>query len=108
MADSMGIVHTADCIISIFQNEELEEQNAAIMKFLKNRYGPVGVACVVGLNKEYMKFYNIKSGYDISQSSKAVQHAASVVDETTKSPVEDAFMKQSKPLKTESFKFGDS
>jgi replicative DNA helicase len=73
LAESMALAHTADAIISIYQNEELEEGNQALLMFLKNRFGANDISGVVGLNKEYMSFYDVdaaKPDFDNSQTGK--------------------------------------
>lgn len=69
IADSMGIVHTADLIYGIMVTEELEENNQALCTILKNRFGPVGVSDIVGLDKPRMKFYDCVSNHDSSGST---------------------------------------
>jgi hypothetical protein len=72
IAESMAVAHTADSLFSIYQSEELAETNQALISVLKNRYGPNDASAVVGLNKEYMSFYNIDGAhsYDNSQTGK--------------------------------------
>jgi predicted ATP-dependent serine protease len=59
ISDSMGVVFTADLVLSLFQNDELAEMNSVMVKSLKNRYGLVDVTTIIGLNKGRMSFYDV-------------------------------------------------
>jgi hypothetical protein len=59
VADSMGVVHTADCIFSLYSNDELEENKEAICTFIKNRYGEVGRVARIGFDKSKMRIYDV-------------------------------------------------
>lgn len=72
-AESMAIVHTADFIEAIISIPELEEMEHALMKIIKNRFGPVDVAGVVGLSKARMKLFDVQSSFDVSQTGSGNQ-----------------------------------
>lgn len=67
-AESMAIVHTADFIEAIISIPELEEMDQVLLKIIKNRFGPVDVAGVVGLSKARMKLFDVNSTFDVSQT----------------------------------------
>ena len=37
IADSLGVIQTADCVIALLANQSLRDQNQSLIKFLKNR-----------------------------------------------------------------------
>lgn len=56
-SESMGIVHTADCILALITSEELEGQDKLMIKQLKNRWGDLGYyrRFVVGITRGKMQ-----------------------------------------------------
>lgn len=63
VADSAGILHTADLLIALIRTEELDNLNQLMIKQLKNRYGDLSFhkRFVVGLNRSKMKLYNLEA-----------------------------------------------
>lgn len=61
-AESMGLVHTSDLMLSIVSTEDLEQLKQVLFKQLKNRYNDIAVnkRFVVGLDKPKMKFYDVE------------------------------------------------
>lgn len=62
ISDSFGTAMTADLIVSLINNEQLEKTNTIIMKQLKNRYGDVTVhkKAFVGISRAKQKLYNVE------------------------------------------------
>ena len=75
IADSMGVVHVSDVMLAIIQVEELEENNEALITFLKNRYGEAGHTVKIGFSKPKMKLYDTEQSN--SASEEAIKNAAS-------------------------------
>jgi len=61
-AESMGLVHTADLMLSIVSTEDLEQLKQVLFKQLKNRYNDIAInkRFVVGLDKPKMKFFDVE------------------------------------------------
>ena len=61
-AESMGLVHTSDLMLSIVSTEDLEQLKQVLFKQLKNRYNDIAVnkRFVVGLDNPKMKFYDVE------------------------------------------------
>jgi hypothetical protein len=62
--NSMGIAHTADCILGLISSEELEAMGQIMIKQLKNRWGDLGFyrRFVVGIDRSKMKLYDLEEG----------------------------------------------
>ena len=62
VADSAGILHTADLLIALIRTEELDNMNQLMIKQLKNRYSDPSFhkRFVVGLNRAKMKLFNLE------------------------------------------------
>ncbi|MBT4995666.1 MAG: AAA family ATPase [Hellea sp.] len=67
-SESMGITHTADCIIGLISSEELDNLGQLMFKQLKNRWGDLNYfrRFVVGIDRAKMKLYDLE---DYAQSS---------------------------------------
>lgn len=104
-AESMAIVHTADFMEVIISVPELEEMEQAILKIVKNRFGPVDVAGVVGLSKARMKLYDVQSSFDISQTGGQSKSKGKKPEEIEDTPINQTGKKRDNS-KFESFKFG--
>jgi replicative DNA helicase len=61
-SESMGITHTADCILGLVSSEYLEEMNQLMIKQLKNRWGDIGYyrRFLVGIERAKMKIYELE------------------------------------------------
>ena len=59
--NSMGTGHTADLIIAIINNEELERLGQYLLKQIKNRIGDATVnkRCYVGVDRSKMRIFDI-------------------------------------------------
>jgi hypothetical protein len=75
-SDSMGTTHTFDFMVAQMIPEELSKANQAMIKQLKNRFGPLDYykRFVVGLDKARMRYYDI-------EEDKAAEYVDSGVDE---------------------------
>lgn len=63
-SESMGITHTADCILGLISSEELDNLGQLMIKQLKNRWGDLGYyrRFVVGIDRAKMKIYDLEDG----------------------------------------------
>ena len=63
-SESMGITHTADCIIGLITTEELDNLGQLMMKQLKNRWGALDYyrRFVVGIDRAKMQIYDLDDG----------------------------------------------
>jgi replicative DNA helicase len=61
IAESIGITHTADLVIGIHSNEELDNLNQYLFKQLKNRHGNINHfrRILIGVEKDKSKLYNL-------------------------------------------------
>ena len=61
-SESMGITHTADCILGLVTTEELDQLGQLMLKQLKNRWGDTGYyrRFLVGIDRSKMKIYDLE------------------------------------------------
>ena len=61
-SESMGITHTADCILGLITSEDLDNLGQLMIKQLKNRWGDLGYyrRFVVGIDRAKMKIYDLE------------------------------------------------
>ena len=61
-SESMGITHTADCILGLVTSEYLDELDQLMFKQLKNRWGDLSYyrRFLVGINRAKMKIYDLE------------------------------------------------
>ena len=61
-SESMGITHTADCILGLVTTEELDNLGQLMIKQLKNRWGDLGYyrRFVVGIDRSKMQIYDLE------------------------------------------------
>ena len=61
-SESMGITHTADCILGLVTSEQLDELGQLMIKQLKNRWGDLGHyrRFLVGIDRAKMKIFNLE------------------------------------------------
>ena len=61
-SESMGITHTADCILGLISSEELDNLGQLMIKQLKNRWGDLSYyrRFVVGIDRAKMQLYNLE------------------------------------------------
>lgn len=60
-SESMGIVHSTDCMFALVVTEELEASGQILFKQLKNRFGDPAYRkrAVVGIERSKMRFYDL-------------------------------------------------
>tara|TARA_B110000908_G_C10102973_1_gene379442 strand:- start:385 stop:918 length:534 start_codon:yes stop_codon:yes gene_type:complete len=63
-SESMGITHTADCILGLITTEELDGLGQLMIKQLKNRWGDISYyrRFVVGIDRAKMQIYDLEDG----------------------------------------------
>ena len=63
-SESMGITHTADCILGLISSEDLDNLGQLMVKQLKNRWGDLSYyrRFVVGIDRAKMKLYDLEDG----------------------------------------------
>ena len=63
-SESMGITHTADCILGLISSEDLDNLGQLMIKQLKNRWGDLSYyrRFVVGIDRAKMKLYDLEDG----------------------------------------------
>ena len=63
-SESMGITHTADCILGLITSEDLDNLGQIMVKQLKNRWGDLNYyrRFVVGIDRSKMKLYDLEDG----------------------------------------------
>jgi replicative DNA helicase len=61
-SESMGITHTADCILGLITTEELDSLGQLMIKQLKNRWGDLGHyrRFVVGIDRAKMQIFDLE------------------------------------------------
>jgi replicative DNA helicase len=61
-SESMGITHTADCILGLITTEDLDALGQLMIKQLKNRWGDLGYyrRFVVGIDRSKMQIYDLE------------------------------------------------
>ena len=61
-SESMGITHTADCILGLITTEELDSYGQLMLKQLKNRWGDLSKyrRFVVGIDRAKMQIYDLE------------------------------------------------
>jgi replicative DNA helicase len=74
-SESMGITHTADCILGLITTEELDSLGQLMIKQLKNRWGDLSYyrRFVVGIDRAKMQLYDLEDGAqrNVSQAQSA-------------------------------------
>ena len=68
IADSMGIAHTSDLIISLSQPEELKENNQMKFEVIKSRISQMGGKGIVNINHDKMRIENVDEDQDIAET----------------------------------------
>lgn len=83
-SESMGITHTADCILGLITTEELDGLGQLMFKQLKNRWGDIGYyrRFVVGIDRSKMQIYDLE---DSAQSN--IGQAQSVANSSPRASV---------------------
>lgn len=90
-SESMGITHTADCILALITSEELEAMGQLMIKQLKNRWGDLGYyrKFVIGIDRSQMKLFNA------DQSTQTTVEPTSMGPSSSSSSLHDKFSNKS-------------
>ena len=106
--NSMGIAHTADCILGLITSEELESMGQIMIKQLKNRWGDLGFyrRFVVGIDRSKMKLFDLEDGAqnDIHNESTKKPEDKPAFDNTNFGGEDSFRMKPNKFNKGQGFK----
>lgn len=95
-SESMGITHTADCILGLVTSEQLDELGQLMLKQLKNRWGDLSYyrRFLVGIDRAKMKIYELEesaqnnvnlddsSGGDSGKKTRSYEDDGPVFDKT--------------------------
>lgn len=78
-SESMGITHTADCILGLITTEELDSLGQLMIKQLKNRWGDLGYyrRFVVGIDRSKMQIYELEESAQRGMSGNSAANTAS-------------------------------
>ena len=78
-SESMGITHTADCILGLVTTEELDNLGQLMIKQLKNRWGDLGYyrRFVVGIDRAKMQIYDLEDTAQKGMSGTSAANTAS-------------------------------
>ena len=85
-SESMGITHTADCILGLITSEELDDLGQLMLKQLKNRWGDISSyrRFLVGIDRSKMKIYNLEESAQTNiQQSDIKKDDGPVFDKTS-------------------------
>ena len=76
---SLGITHTADCILGLITSEELDSLNQLMIKQLKNRWGDLSYyrRFVVGIDRSKMQIYELEESAQRGMSGNSAANTAS-------------------------------
>lgn len=74
IADSIGVMMTADLCFGVIRTPELDELGQALIKQIKNRYGDCSYISrfIVGFDRARMKLYDIEDQSSIIQETKSM------------------------------------
>ena len=89
-SESMGITHTADCILGLITSEDLDNLGQLMIKQLKNRWNDLNYyrRFVVGIDRSKMKLYDLEDsaqngiGQGQSVANNAMQKPSISFDDT--------------------------
>ena len=78
-SESMGITHTADCILGLITTEELDSLGQLMIKQLKNRWGDLGYyrRFVVGIDRSKMQIYELEESAQRGMNATSAANTAS-------------------------------
>lgn len=96
-SESMGLAHTADCILGIITTEELESMGQIMIKQLKNRWNDLSYyrRFIVGIDRSKMKLHDVED-----HAQKNISNEASTSDENN----DEKWKKKKKKLVVEGLK----
>jgi hypothetical protein len=84
-SESFGLPATADFMVALISNEELEQLNQIIVKQLKNRYNDPSYfkRFVVGIDRSKMRLYDVEASAQIGLSDSGQEDDGPVFDKPT-------------------------
>ena len=85
-SESMGITHTADCILGLITSEELDDLGQLMFKQLKNRWNDLSHyrRFLVGIDRSKMKIYDLEESAQANiQQSDSNQDSGPVFDKSS-------------------------
>jgi replicative DNA helicase len=84
-SESFGLPATADFMVALVSNEELEQLNQIIVKQLKNRYNDPSYfkRFVVGIDRSKMRLYDVEASAQIGLSDSGQEDDGPVFDKGT-------------------------
>ena len=84
-SESFGLPATADFMVALISNEELEQLNQIIVKQLKNRYNDPSYfkRFVVGIDRSKMRLYDVEASAQIGLSDSGQEDDGPVFDKGT-------------------------
>jgi|TARA_B110000902_G_scaffold86250_1_gene102338 replicative DNA helicase len=90
-SESMGITHTADCIIGLVTTEELDNLGQLMMKQLKNRWGALDYyrRFVVGIDRSKMQIFDLEDSAQRGIGGQSAANTASFGNARDASPAFD-------------------
>ena len=90
-SESMGITHTADCIIGLITTEELDNLGQLMMKQLKNRWGALDYyrRFVVGIDRAKMQIYDLEESAQRGIGGTSAANTASFANSKDTGPAFD-------------------
>lgn len=92
-SESMGITHTADCILGLITSEELDSYGQLMIKQLKNRWGDLSYyrRFVVGIDRSKMQIFDLEASAQngIGQGQSAAANTAPKPSVSIDDPVFD-------------------
>tara|TARA_B110000503_G_scaffold58741_1_gene93925 strand:- start:1419 stop:2846 length:1428 start_codon:yes stop_codon:yes gene_type:complete len=78
-SESMGITHTADCILGLITTEELDNMGQLMLKQLKNRWGDLSYyrRFVVGIDRSKMQIFDLEESAQRGVTGNSAANTAS-------------------------------
>ena len=78
-SESMGITHTADCILGLITTEELDGLGQLMIKQLKNRWGDISFyrRFVVGIDRSKMQIFELEENAQRGMTGNSAANTAS-------------------------------
>lgn len=99
-SESMGITHTADCILGLISSEDLDALGQIMIKQLKNRWGDLGYyrRFTVGIDRAKMQIFDLEESAQRNVMNDKI--VANTVTDDSDNPIFDntAFGKSKKTL----------
>lgn len=85
IADSLGVIQTADVVIAILSNQSLRDMSQALLKFLKNRNTGKLTSHLVEVDFSTSRYLDLDGGYSTEQKDAVEKINANVVQKAVDS-----------------------